>query len=64
MIGYRGTMNTLGKASARLDDMLNLLPISSHSPTHIGLAPLFGGKRQTAWRIWRRDASKTASPER
>jgi adenosylcobinamide-phosphate synthase len=62
MIGYRGHYEYLGKASARLDDVLNLLPSRLTALLIISLAPLFGGKRQTAWRIWRRDAGKTASP--
>ena len=62
MIGYRGHYEYLGKVSARLDDVLNLLPSRLTALLIIGLAPLFGGKRQGAWRIWRRDARKTASP--
>lgn len=62
MIGYRGHYEYLGKVSARLDDILNLLPSRLTALLIIGLAPFFGGKRQTAWRIWRRDAGKTASP--
>lgn len=62
MIGYRGHYEYLGKASARLDDLLNLLPSRLTALLIIGLAPLFGGKRRSAWQIWRRDASKTASP--
>jgi adenosylcobinamide-phosphate synthase len=62
MIGYRGHYEYLGKVSARLDDILNLLPSRLTALLIIGLAPLFGGKRQSAWRIWRRDAGKTASP--
>jgi len=62
MIGYRGHYEYLGKVSALLDDVLNLLPSRLTALLIIGLAPLFGGKRQSAWRIWRRDAGKTASP--
>ncbi len=62
MIGYRGHYEYLGKVSALLDDILNLLPSRLTALLIIGLAPFFGGKRQTAWRIWRRDAGKTASP--
>ena len=62
MIGYRGHYEYLGKVSARLDDILNLLPSRLTALLIISLAPLFGGKRQSAWRIWRRDAGKTASP--
>ena len=62
MIGYRGRYEYLGKASARLDDILNLLPSRLTALLIIGLAPFFGGKWRSAWRIWRRDAGKTASP--
>ena len=62
MIGYHGHYEYLGKVSARLDDVLNLLPSRLTALLIIGLAPLFGGKREQAWRIWRRDAGKTASP--
>ncbi len=62
MIGYRGRYEYLGKASARLDDILNLLPSRLTALLIIGLAPFFGGKWRNAWRIWRRDAGKTASP--
>jgi adenosylcobinamide-phosphate synthase len=62
MIGYHGHYEYLGKVSARLDDVLNLLPSRLTALLIIGLAPLFGGKRLTAWRIWCRDAGETASP--
>jgi adenosylcobinamide-phosphate synthase len=62
MIGYHGHYEYLGKVSARLDDVLNLLPSRLTALLIIGLAPLFGGKRERAWHIWRRDAGKTASP--
>jgi adenosylcobinamide-phosphate synthase len=62
MIGYHGRYEYLGKAVARLDDLLNLLPSRLSALLIIGCAPLFGGDRRRAWRIWRRDARKTASP--
>jgi adenosylcobinamide-phosphate synthase len=62
MIGYHGRYEYLGKASARLDDALNWLPSRLTALLIIGLAPLFGGKWRNAWRIWRHDAGKTASP--
>jgi adenosylcobinamide-phosphate synthase len=62
MIGYHGSYEYLGKAAARLDDLLNLLPSRITALLIIVLAPLFGGRRDRAWRIWRRDARKTASP--
>jgi len=62
MIGYHGQYEYLGKAAARLDDVLNILPARLTALLIITLAPLFGGNRRTAWQIWRRDARKTASP--
>jgi adenosylcobinamide-phosphate synthase len=62
MIGYRGYYEYLGKTAARLDDILNFLPSRITALLIIAGAPLFGGKREKAWRIWRRNAAKTASP--
>jgi adenosylcobinamide-phosphate synthase len=62
MIGYHGRYEYLGKAAARLDDLLNLLPSRLSALLIIGCAPLFGGDQRLAWHIWRRDARKTASP--
>ncbi|GHO95293.1 cobalamin biosynthesis protein CobD [Reticulibacter mediterranei] len=62
MIGYHEHYEYLGKAAARLDDLLNLLPSRLSALLIIGCAPLFGGDQRRAWRIWRRDARKTASP--
>lgn len=62
MIGYRGKYEYLGKAAARLDDLLNLIPARLTALLIIGLAPLYGGDRANAWQTWRKDARKTASP--
>lgn len=62
MLGYHGHYEYLGKMAARLDDVFNLLPARLTALLIIALAPLYGGNRRTAWRIWRRDAGKTASP--
>lgn len=62
MIGYHGQYEYLGKAAARLDDGLNLLPARLTALLIIITAPVFGGDRRAAWRIWRRDARKTVSP--
>ncbi|MGQ9786776.1 MAG: adenosylcobinamide-phosphate synthase CbiB [Anaerolineae bacterium] len=63
MWGYRGAeYEWLGKAAARLDDLLNLLP-ARLTAALIMLAALFLGEDvRMAWRIWRRDAAITASP--
>lgn len=62
MIGYHDRYEYLGKAAARLDDLLNLVPSRLTALLIIMLAPLYGGKWQIAWQIWRRDARKTESP--
>ncbi len=62
MIGYHGHYEHLGKACARLDDTLNLLPARLTAGCIVALAPLYGGDARAAWRIWRRDARRTASP--
>ncbi len=62
MIGYRGQYEYLGKAAARLDDVLNIVPSRLTALLIIALAPLFGGQWRRAWHIWRRDAGQTASP--
>jgi adenosylcobinamide-phosphate synthase len=62
MIGYRGRYEYLGKAAARLDDLLNLLPSRLTALLIISAAPLFGGDQRRAWHLYLRDAHKTASP--
>jgi adenosylcobinamide-phosphate synthase len=62
MIGYHDQYEYLGKAAARLDDVLNIFPSRITALLIIVLAPLFGGNRLKAWQIWRRDARRTASP--
>ncbi len=62
MVGYHGQYEYLGKAAARLDDVLNAVPSRLTALLIIALAPLFGGNRLKAWQIWRRDARRTASP--
>lgn len=62
MIGYHGHYEYLGKAAARLDDVLNMVPSRLTALLIIALAPLFGGNRQSAYRVLRRDAGKTESP--
>jgi adenosylcobinamide-phosphate synthase len=62
MVGYHSQYEYLGKAAARLDDVLNALPARLTALLIIALAPLFGGNRLKAWQIWRRDARRTASP--
>lgn len=65
MVGYRNeTYEYFGKAAARLDDAANFLPSRISAFVMIASAFLsgnaFSGKR--AWRIYRRDGRKHASP--
>ncbi|NUT50561.1 MAG: cobalamin biosynthesis protein [Saccharothrix sp.] len=75
LLGYRAS-NTLdamvghksprylrfGWASARLDDLLNLLPSRLAAVLTVGGAPVVGGSASQALETWRRDASAHPSP--
>jgi adenosylcobinamide-phosphate synthase len=62
MIGYHGRYEYVGKAAARLDDVLNLLPSRLTALLIVCCAPFYAGDYRRAWSIWRRDAHKTESP--
>ena len=63
MIGYReGLFERLGAAAARLDDLLNLLPARLAALAVVAGAGLAGASPSRAWRVWRRDAGVTESP--
>src|SRR5215467_3887189 len=63
MIGYReGLLEQLGWAAARLDDLLNLLPSRLAALALVGGAALARASAAGAWRTWRRDGARTASP--
>jgi adenosylcobinamide-phosphate synthase len=62
MIGYHGKYEYLGKISARLDDLLNIIPARLTAVMMIACAPLYRGNWRGSWHIWRRDARKTESP--
>jgi adenosylcobinamide-phosphate synthase len=63
MLGYRDAEREwLGKAAARLDDVANLIPARLTALCMILSAPWLGGRMEGGWRIWRRDAGTTASP--
>jgi adenosylcobinamide-phosphate synthase len=63
MIGYReGLLERLGAVSARFDDLLNLLPSRLAALAVIAGARLAGESPSGAWRVWRRDAALTESP--
>ena len=63
MVGYRSERYLrFGWASARLDDLLNLVPARVAAALTVAAAPMVGGRSADAWRIWRRDASRHPSP--
>ena len=63
MIGYRGEYEYLGKAAARLDDLVNLVPARLTALLlALGSPVLPGQKAAGAWRIMWRDHARTASP--
>ena len=63
MIGYRGEYEYLGKASARLDDLVNLAPARITALFLVFGGRILPGQRATgAWRIMWRDHALTASP--
>lgn len=63
MWGYRDERyEYLGKAAARLDDALNLAPARLTAGLIALAAQISVGRGGAAWRIARRDAGRTASP--
>ena len=63
MIGYKNEKyEKLGKFAARLDDVLNYIPSRLTALMMISASFLLGYDGKDAWRIWRRDRRKHASP--
>ena len=63
MIGYHGVYEYLGKAPARLDDLVNILPARVTGLLIVAAsAALPGQNAGGAWRIMRRDRGNTESP--
>jgi adenosylcobinamide-phosphate synthase len=63
MLGYRaGALEFFGKASARLDDFLNLLPSRMAAGAIVAASCLGHGNTRVAWRTMLRDRGRTASP--
>jgi adenosylcobinamide-phosphate synthase len=62
MIGYRGRYEHLGKAAARLDDLLNLLPARLTALLMVAAAMPAGGDARQALQVLRRDHAATESP--
>ncbi|MGB8930313.1 MAG: adenosylcobinamide-phosphate synthase CbiB [Anaeromyxobacteraceae bacterium] len=61
-IGYRGRYEWLGKGSARLDDLANLVPARLTAALLLASGALFGGRARDGLRILRRDGGSTESP--
>jgi adenosylcobinamide-phosphate synthase len=63
MVGHRSSRYArFGTAAARLDDLLNLAPSRLTGLLTIAAAPVVGGSRAEARRIWRRDRNDHPSP--
>ena len=62
MVGYRGRYEYLGKASARLDDALNLVPARLTAALLLAAGALTRQRVARGIAVLRRDAALTASP--
>ncbi len=63
MVGYKNERYLdFGRASARLDDVVNFVPARFAALCLIVSAPLVGLSGEGAWRVWRRDHARHASP--
>lgn len=62
MIGYRGRYEWLGKASARLDDLLNFVPARITALVLLVGGRLGGGDLGGGWRVLVADRNRTESP--
>ncbi|MCX2952231.1 cobalamin biosynthesis protein [Lentzea sp. NEAU-D7] len=63
MVGHKSPRHLrFGWASARLDDLLNLVPSRLAALLTVGGAPVVGGSASQALETWRRDAAAHPSP--
>lgn len=62
MVGYHGRYEYLGKAAARVDDLVNVIPARLSAAAIAAVAPLAGGSVANAMKVLRRDRRRTASP--
>jgi adenosylcobinamide-phosphate synthase len=62
MIGYHGRYEYLGKASARLDDLLNFVPARITAALVLAAGVLCRRDVASGWHILRRDGHTTESP--
>ncbi|HVS44801.1 MAG TPA: adenosylcobinamide-phosphate synthase CbiB [Candidatus Dormibacteraeota bacterium] len=61
-VGYRDRFRLGGRAAARLDDVLGLMPARLSALLVAAAVPAGGGSARAALRCWRRDHGATASP--
>jgi adenosylcobinamide-phosphate synthase len=62
MMGYRGPLEYAGKASARLDDLLNLVPSRVTALLLLAAGGFTGGNVRRGLRVLLRDGGRTESP--
>jgi adenosylcobinamide-phosphate synthase len=62
MVGYHGPYEYLGKASARLDDVLNFVPARVTAGLLLLAGALLGRDAARGVAVWRRDGASTESP--
>ncbi|MFC4338090.1 cobalamin biosynthesis protein [Salininema proteolyticum] len=63
MVGYKTSRyRNFGWASARLDDLANVVPARISAALAAVLAPVAGGSTAEGLRVWRRDGSRHPSP--
>ncbi len=63
MVGYKNELYLhFGRTAAKLDDAANYLPSRISALLLIAVCGCCGGDPKRAWRIWRRDCRKHASP--
>lgn len=63
MIGYKNEKYAdIGRFAAKLDDVLNYLPSRLTAIIMVGISPILGLNARNAFKIWRRDRRKHASP--
>jgi adenosylcobinamide-phosphate synthase len=62
MIGYHGRFEALGKFSARLDDVANVIPARLTAGLLLLAGLILRKDVSCGWRVLRRDARKTPSP--